>query len=122
MSDIPRRCRLDKNTPAEIAIRKAVHEVELVGAAPDLTDVVIALDKAREKLADYVDADPLTQVFGYTPPGPTGADAFVPFLMAFRSKGGDAFEIVVRNNEGGENRIRIPDHEARALAKALSHV
>lgn len=53
--EIPRRDRLDKNTPAELAIRAAVDAVEVVGAHPMLTEVVILLDHARRRLADYVD-------------------------------------------------------------------
>ena len=122
LSEMPRHCRLDLNTPAELAIRKAIHEVELAGCAPDLTDVVVDLDRCRAKLAAYIDASPLSQVFGYTPPGPTGAEAFVPYLMAFREKGGANYEFVVRNSDGGENRVRLPASEARALAKALLDV
>ena len=50
---IPRRARLDLHTPAEMAIRTAVLEVEAVGAHPLLTDAVILLSQAREKVADY---------------------------------------------------------------------
>lgn len=53
--NIPRRIRLDLNTPAELAIRAAVDAVELVGAHPLLTEAVILLGQAREKVADYVD-------------------------------------------------------------------
>lgn len=54
-NEIPRRNRLDLNTPAELAIRNAVNEVEKVGADPRLTEVVIMLSTAHDKLADYVD-------------------------------------------------------------------
>ncbi len=56
MTDIPRRARLDLNTPAELAIRAAVAEVEKVGADIGLTQAVILLGQAREFVADYVDA------------------------------------------------------------------
>ena len=55
MNNIPRRVRLDHSTVAELAIRTAVYEVEKLGAHPLLTDAVILLDQAREKVADYVD-------------------------------------------------------------------
>ena len=51
----PRRNRLDQNTPAELAIRKAVDAVEEVGAHELLTKAVIKLQEARELVADYVD-------------------------------------------------------------------
>lgn len=52
---IPRRSQLESNTPAELAIRGAIQAVEEVGADPLLTDAVILLGQAREKVADYVD-------------------------------------------------------------------
>lgn len=55
LAGIPRRNRLDLNTPAELAIRVAVDEVEKVGAHTLLTEAVILLGHAREKVADYVD-------------------------------------------------------------------
>lgn len=56
VNGIPRRCRLDLSTPAELAIRAAVDVVEIAGCHPLLTDAVILLQEAREKVADYVDA------------------------------------------------------------------
>lgn len=54
-NNIPRRSRLDLNTPAELAIREAMLEVEKVGADPRLTEVTTLLNKAKELLSDYVD-------------------------------------------------------------------
>lgn len=54
---IPRRSRLDKLTPAEKAIRAVIDMVEQVGADPLLTESVILLGKAADKLADYVDRE-----------------------------------------------------------------
>jgi hypothetical protein len=54
-NEIPRRNRLDLNTPAEKAIYDAIQEVEKVGADPKLTDVVVMLAKAKDLLSDYVD-------------------------------------------------------------------
>lgn len=51
----PRRNRLDLCTPAELAIRAAVEAVEAAGAHPLLTDAVILLQQAREKVADFVE-------------------------------------------------------------------
>ena len=51
----PRRSRLDLSTPAELAIRAAVEAVESAGAHPLLTDAVILLQQAREKVADFVE-------------------------------------------------------------------
>jgi len=54
-NEIPRRIRVDRYTPAEKAIHDAIQVVEAAGAHPLLTDAVILLDKAREKVADFVD-------------------------------------------------------------------
>jgi hypothetical protein len=55
VKDIPRRAHLDLNTPAELAIRDAVNAVERMGADVLLTEAVVLLGQAREKVADYVD-------------------------------------------------------------------
>lgn len=55
-NEIPRRCRLDLMTPAELAITAAMGAVEEAGASPALTDAVILLGKARDRVADHVDA------------------------------------------------------------------
>ncbi len=56
-SNIPRRCYRQKWTPAEKAIKDAVEAVEIVGAHPLLTEAVILLQKAFDKLADYTDGN-----------------------------------------------------------------
>jgi hypothetical protein len=53
--EIPRRIRLDRLTPAELAIRNAMTAVEEAGAHPLLTDAVNLLHQAATKVADYVD-------------------------------------------------------------------
>lgn len=54
----PRRNRIDLNTPAELAIRKAIESVEEAGCHELLTDAVNLLDEAREKVADFVELEP----------------------------------------------------------------
>lgn len=56
-----RRIRLDLNTPAELAIRNAMKEVEGTGASPMLTDAIILLEKAFNLVADYIDTKEVTQ-------------------------------------------------------------
>lgn len=51
-----KRNRLDLMTPAELAIYNAIQEVEKLGADIILTDVVVELGKAKDKLSDYIDA------------------------------------------------------------------
>jgi hypothetical protein len=57
MSDngFPRRIRRDLWLPAERVIQEAVDLVEQLGADVALTDAVILLGKARERVADYID-------------------------------------------------------------------
>lgn len=52
---IPRRCYLEKNTPEELAIRACIEQVEKLGADQLLTEVVVLLGEARNKLADWID-------------------------------------------------------------------
>ena len=52
---VPRRNRLDLNTPAELAIFNAIQEVEKIGADPKLTDIVISLGKTKDLLSDFID-------------------------------------------------------------------
>lgn len=52
---IPRRCRIDLYTPAELAIREAMLAVEEAGCHPLLTDAVNLLAQAKEKVADFVE-------------------------------------------------------------------
>ena len=54
-NQIPRRCRLNLLTTEEYAIRNAIVLVERLGADPRLTDAVVLLQQARDKVADYVD-------------------------------------------------------------------
>lgn len=59
MSHDPLRRRdLQRMTPAELAIRDAIVAVEMVGADPLLTDAVVLLGDAAEKLGDYIDRVP----------------------------------------------------------------
>jgi hypothetical protein len=53
----PRRICINRLTPAELAIRKAVSEVEMAGTHPLLTEAVTLLQQARGKVADYVDGE-----------------------------------------------------------------
>lgn len=52
---IPRRCRLDLNVPAELAIHKAMEEVESMPPDERLTDAIILLNKAKDLVSDFVD-------------------------------------------------------------------
>ena len=52
---IPRRCRIDLSTPAETAIRAAVRAVEVTGCDERLTDAVVLLSQAQDKVADYLE-------------------------------------------------------------------
>lgn len=81
--DLPRRCYTDLYTPAETAIRNAIITVEAVGAHPLLTDSVVLLGRAQDKVADYVDGVHTTErcmnakemIFGPGNPLDIGASA-----------------------------------------------
>jgi hypothetical protein len=53
--DFPRRHCLDRLTPAELSIKAAVDAVEAMPADPRLTDAVIILAAARDRVADFVE-------------------------------------------------------------------
>jgi hypothetical protein len=53
--DVPTRIDVNWWTRAEDAISKAQVAVEHTGASPALTDAVILLQKARERVADHVE-------------------------------------------------------------------
>ena len=53
--DIPRRIRVDLMSKAELAIRNAINVVEEMPADVRLTDAVILLGKAKDRVADYID-------------------------------------------------------------------
>jgi hypothetical protein len=55
MPTIPRRNRMELMTPVELAVLALMGMVEGMGAHPALTDAVVLLDKARARLADYID-------------------------------------------------------------------
>ncbi len=52
---IPRRIRVDLLTKAELAIRSAMNSVEDLPPDVRLTEAVVLLGKAKDKVADYVD-------------------------------------------------------------------
>lgn len=53
-----RRCRRDLMVPAETAITEAMYAVEGMPADVRLTDAVVLLGKARDRVADFVDGKP----------------------------------------------------------------
>lgn len=65
-SPFPRRNCMDQYTSAEMAIAKAVDEVERVGASLHLTDAVSLLTKAQAKVADHMEGVP--EVLGLDKP------------------------------------------------------
>jgi hypothetical protein len=57
MNEMPRRCQVELMSTAERAIAHAMRRVEAIGAHPLLTDAVILLGQAKDKVADYVDQE-----------------------------------------------------------------
>lgn len=52
----PRRSNVTDMTPEELQLRECIHRVEELGAHPLLTETVVLLAQAKEKLADFLDA------------------------------------------------------------------
>ena len=52
---VPRRARIELMTPAELAIRNAILAVDEAGCDALLTEAVILLSRAKDKVGDYVD-------------------------------------------------------------------
>lgn len=55
MKNIPRRCRLNLMVPAELAIHQIIEDVEKWGSHSCLTEAVVLLQQAKDKISDYVD-------------------------------------------------------------------
>ncbi len=55
---IPRRAYMPEWVPAEKAVQDAVDEVEKMPADIRLTEAVMLLGQARDKVADYIDSFP----------------------------------------------------------------
>lgn len=55
MDNIPRRNKLYLNTEVEKHIQESIDRVEDLGADEKLTEVVILLGQAKDKISDYVD-------------------------------------------------------------------
>lgn len=53
----PTRSDLQMMTPAEIAITDAMQAVEEAGASTALTDAIVLLGRARDRVADHVEGD-----------------------------------------------------------------
>jgi len=54
-NEFPRRNQLDKCTPAELTIFKAMEEVEKVGSDVRLTGAITKLNEAKNLVADFID-------------------------------------------------------------------
>lgn len=55
MTNIPRRIDIQRQVYAERAIGDAMYAVELMGCDVLLTEAVVLLSQARNKVADFVD-------------------------------------------------------------------
>ena len=57
-ADIPRRSYTDRYCAAEYAIARAMAAVEKMPASVHLADAVVLLSRAKDKVADFIDAVP----------------------------------------------------------------
>lgn len=65
-----RRYRIDLMTQAELAIQNAMSEVELIGCDINLTESIMALQKAKDLVSDYLDSKEQTLDGEPEPPKP----------------------------------------------------
>ncbi len=75
---IPRRSNMHQWSPAEKAIWEAAQVVESMAADTRLTDAVVLLQQARDKVADYVDGRCSrcgNLIPGFRPPDESGTTA-----------------------------------------------
>lgn len=56
--DYTRRCDILRHSPAEKAIYEAMGKLEEMPADPLLTDAVVFLQRAKDRVADYIDGSP----------------------------------------------------------------
>lgn len=54
-NEIPRKCKLELMSPGELAIHEAKQIVEAMGCDERLTDAIVLLIQAQDKVADFVD-------------------------------------------------------------------
>jgi hypothetical protein len=116
---IPRRARIDLLLPGEWDIRKALVEVEALGAHSLLTDVVVLLTRAKDTLADWYDGGcpgkswpRLKRTVTYQAPAVWESDAFPVFLPADRDARTEADLIAAAvakaSNEGWDVVAVVP--------------
>lgn len=107
---IPRRICIDKLTPVEKAIYDAVQAVEALPPDERLTNAVIALGKARDLVADFVDGVPLGE--GY----PRVSDETLRDL----SKAAEDLAVIIRSDPHGyRSRPTIEVEAYERLVAAL---
>ena len=56
-TEISRRIDIERMLPAELALRNAELEIEKLGADERLTNAVILLAEAQEKVSDFIDGE-----------------------------------------------------------------
>ena len=57
VNGVPRRFRTDLDTPLESKLREIIHEVEAAGAHSLLTDAIVLLQAAKDKVSDFVELE-----------------------------------------------------------------
>jgi len=111
--EIPRRRNIDRQTPAERAIRDAMSAVEAMAPHPHLTAAVCLLEQALERVADFVDCEPVrepdqeVQRPGAAKPlalGPGGT--LLKCLNEWKDAGGSDVDVLLALDEYIQKRIR----------------
>jgi hypothetical protein len=112
---IPRRCRLDLLTPVELIIRSTIDAVEHLGADVRLTDAVVLLSQAGDKVADFIEATPVHEALSAP-----NADASLLQALLFlgRPHAGGLCFCEVATGRAKEHALVCRNAQA-AIAKAL---
>lgn len=115
-NEIPRRAYVEKWSVGEAKIREAVEAVETMGADLRLTEAVVLLGKAQDKVADFVDGvDSMglcIAVDVQTPPGMSADEIRRRLLSALPSASPEAKQHDAVNHPGHYNVGKIEVIEA----------
>lgn len=92
MNTIPRRNQIDKFVPAELAIYKAMEEVEKMDADVRLTNAINKLSKAKDFVSNFVDQIPMPGLIERLIDEKNELDAKAAKLEVFMMK--DEFKVI----------------------------
>jgi hypothetical protein len=102
VNGFPRRQRINLYTPAEKAIAEAVDVVERAGCHPLLTDAVVLLQQAKDKVADFVELPNTTSALPQSPKQETRSKLSGTFVRGY------TLEFALANKYSTPIKPRLP--------------